>query len=131
MLRDGQVKGSAKVDKHSYVVDVQDTAQTQPADTEALKKYVLLKNVTATRKGQKLYRIRALKDFGKIKAGEIGGFIASEKNLSQQGLCWVGDDAKVHNARLYDNVSVSGSTVLDDDISLGGKGEITGQIKFL
>ena len=40
--------------------------------------------------GHTLYRIRALKDFGGIKAGELGGFIEDEKNLAQEGKAWVG-----------------------------------------
>ena len=37
-----------------------------------------------------LHRIRALRDIGKkVKAGELGGFVESERNLSFE----VGDDA--------------------------------------
>lgn len=47
----------------------------------------------------KTYRIRALKDFetllGTVHAGDLGGYIASEDNLSQEGACWVFDDAIV------------------------------------
>lgn len=32
-----------------------------------------------------LWRIRALKSFGKVKEGDIGGLIKSEDNLSQRG----------------------------------------------
>lgn len=42
-----------------------------------------------------LHRIRALKDFGDVKEGDIGGFIEKEANLSQCGTCWVYDDAMV------------------------------------
>lgn len=36
-----------------------------------------------------VFRIKALKDFGEIKAGEIGGLIEQEENLSQDGNAWV------------------------------------------
>ena len=36
-----------------------------------------------------LTQIRALRDFGAVKAGDLGGWIESEKNLSQGGDCWV------------------------------------------
>jgi len=36
-----------------------------------------------------LYRIRALKDFENVKNGDLGGYIRSENNLSQEGNCWV------------------------------------------
>jgi hypothetical protein len=43
-----------------------------------------------------LYRIKSLIDFGDVKAGDLGGFIAYEKNLSHNGKCWVFGNAKVY-----------------------------------
>ncbi len=37
----------------------------------------------------KVYRIRALKDFGDVKAGDLGGWVESEENLSHEGNCWI------------------------------------------
>lgn len=34
-----------------------------------------------------LYRIKALKNFANVKAGEYGGYVSSEENLSQDGDC--------------------------------------------
>ncbi len=57
--------------------------------------------------GKKLYRIRALIDFGNIKAGELGGYIEKEENLSQVGDAWVGNTAKVYgHARVLDDAQV-------------------------
>ena len=62
--------------------------------------------------GHTLHRIKALKDldFGKtrwVRKGELGGWIEKEKNLSQEGNCWVGDDAKVYeNASIMDNACI-------------------------
>ena len=42
-----------------------------------------------------LYRVKALKDFGNVKKGDMGGYIESEKNLSHEGTCWGYDDAWV------------------------------------
>lgn len=50
--------------------------------------------------GKKLYRIEALKDFGDVKAGDLGGYIECEDNLSRDGNAWVGG-----NARVYDNAT--------------------------
>ena len=36
-----------------------------------------------------LFRIRALEDFSSVKAGDLGGWVESESNLSQEGTCWV------------------------------------------
>ena len=35
----------------------------------------------------KLHRIKALKDFGDVKKGDLGGWIEKESNLSQDGNC--------------------------------------------
>ena len=42
-----------------------------------------------------LCRIKALKDFGDVKAGDLGGYIEDYKNLSHDGNCWIYDNAKV------------------------------------
>lgn len=48
------------------------------------KKYELAKEDTKTfTDGGTIYRIRALKDFGDVKAGDLGGYIEKEENLSQ------------------------------------------------
>ena len=55
-----------------------------------------------------LFRIRALKDFGDVKAGDLGGFVESEKNLSHVGDCWISDDAKVFDStRVSDDARIS------------------------
>lgn len=46
-------------------------------------------------KGHTIHRIRALRNFGNVKAGDLGGWLESEWNLSQEGDCWVADEAKV------------------------------------
>ena len=57
--------------------------------------------------GKTLFRIQALKDFGDVKAGDLGGYIESEKNLSQEGNCWVADNARVSgNARVYGDAEI-------------------------
>ena len=48
-----------------------------------------LTNQTIQHKGQTLYRIQALMDFRDVKTGDLGGWVESEYNLSQKGLCWV------------------------------------------
>lgn len=72
------------------------------------KKYKIRKDLSYTFDGHKLYRVEALKDFGDVKKGSIGGFIENEKNLSQEGNCWVYLDAKV-----FGNAKVSGNAVID------------------
>lgn len=67
------------------------------------KKYELL----PLEEGEQLHRIKALRDFGSVKAGDIGGYIQSEKNLSHDDNCWIFNNAKVcDNAKVYGNAKV-------------------------
>ena len=79
------------------------------------KKYELTSETIETDEGITLYRIKALKDFGNVNKGDLGGFIESEDNLSQEGITWVYDNARVFgnavvfgNALVYENAQVSG-----------------------
>ena len=45
--------------------------------------------------GRTLHRIKATKDFEDVRAGELGGWIEKEENLSQDGNCWVDGNAWV------------------------------------
>ena len=71
-----------------------------------MKKYQLIDDGTVLN-GIKLYQIKALTSFGKIKAGEVGGYIEKESNLSQEGHCWVGK-----NAKILGNVFVTNNAVV-------------------
>ena len=59
--------------------------------------------------GRKLFRIKALISFGNVRAGDMGGYIEKEGNLSQSGKAWVYGNAKVSgNARVFGDAEVSG-----------------------
>ena len=74
-----------------------------------MKKYELLVDDTITFFGVQLFRIKALISFSGIEKGEVGGYIASEKNLSQSGNAWVSGNARVSgNAEVSGNARVSG-----------------------
>ena len=67
----------------------------------------------------KLYRIEALEDFSDVKAGDKGGFVQSENNLSQYGDCWIYDDAIVmedarimQNAKILDDAIITGNAII-------------------
>lgn len=45
--------------------------------------------------GNKMFRIKALINFGNVKEGELGGYIEKEENLSQEDNAWVYGDARV------------------------------------
>lgn len=83
-----------------------------------------LTDKTITYCGRTLYRIEALKDFSDIKAGDLGGWIQSEANLSQDGSCWVAD-----NAHIYDNARVSGNAWVSDNAHIYGNARVSGNVR--
>ncbi len=56
--------------------------------------------------GTVVYRIQALKDFGVVKKGDIGGWIQQESNLSHYRNCWVYDDAVVQDNAVVRNYAI-------------------------
>ena len=69
--------------------------------------------------GHTLHRIEALKDFGGVKKGELGGWIEKEDNLSQNGKCWICDKAKVYgNAKVFDDAWVYGEAEVHDNAEI-------------
>lgn len=84
-----------------------------------------------------LLQIRAKKDFGDVKKGDIGGWIEKEENLDSEGTCWVYDqaivcedaivrgDAKVQGrARVSDSAFIYGRAVVKDDSLVFGNAKI-------
>ncbi len=58
-------------------------------------KYEILENDYKRIDNKKLYRIRALKDFGDVQKGELGGYLEKVDNLSQFGNAWIYGNAEV------------------------------------
>lgn len=74
-----------------------------------MKKFELTTEFITNALGKKLFRIKALVEFGSVKAGELGGYAEKEENISQDGNAWVSDDACVYgDAKVSDNAEVSG-----------------------
>lgn len=73
-----------------------------------------------------LYRIKALRDFKckgtPVRAGDLGGYVECEDNLSHEGTCWVFDDAKV-----YDSAKVYGDACVSDSADVSAYAEVYGQ----
>ena len=91
------------------------------------KKYELLPGHDIMVGGTTLHRIRAIKDFGDVKAGQLGGFVASEHNLSQLGNCWIADDAQVYDqATVSDDAQVLGLASVRDRARIGDKASVLG-----
>lgn len=91
------------------------------------KKYTLMKRMALHNSGRILYRIKALCDFDDVKKGDLGGFVESERNLSQYGNCWIYNDAIAYgsgrvteNAKIYDKVKVYGNAEVSGDAYIYG-----------
>ena len=108
-----------------------------------VKKYELTDDVMVYR-DHILHRIRALKDFGDVKAGDLGGWVESEANLSQAHVsdcdcsgCWIYDkaivygDAKVsENATIHDSAEVYGNVCVCDDAKVCDSAEVYGNARI-
>lgn len=78
--------------------------------------------------GRKLFRIKALKSFGNVKKGELGGYVEKEENLDQTGNAWVGGNAEVHgNAEVRDDAEVCSE---QDVLCVGPIGSRNGTTTF-
>ena len=74
-----------------------------------------------------LYRVKALKDFGDVKKGDIGGYVENPNNLSHKGYCWAYGNAKIYGeARIYGNAQVSDCVVIDGNAQIYGDSEVWG-----
>lgn len=97
-----------------------------------MKKYELTTNTEMVLE-RKLFQIKALVSFGDIKAGDLGGWIEKEENLSQSDNAWVYGDARVSgsasvsgNARVYGNARVSDNASVSDDARVYGSARVSG-----
>ena len=73
-----------------------------------MKKYELT-GETINVFGKTLHRIRATRDFSNVHAGDLGGFIEDERNLSHDENAWVGGNALVKGPRDIYWISCIGS----------------------
>lgn len=89
-----------------------------------LPKYDLVGNAKLV-DGTELYRIEALKNFGNVQKGAIGGYVESMDNLSQEGNCWIYDDAKVTGmAYVTDDAEVSGNSIVSGQSLISGNAKV-------
>jgi hypothetical protein len=91
------------------------------------KKYELVPDQQIIVAGTTLYRIRALRDFGNVKAGSLGGFVRSERNLSQQGNCWIADEAQVYDEAVVSHAAqIFGCGRVYGHARVSDKGQVLG-----
>lgn len=90
------------------------------------EKYILT-NETEEFGNRILHRIKALKDFGDVKKGDLGGWVEDIHNLSHKGNCWVYDDAAVHSeAKVMGNAKVFDGAEITTHSSVMGNAEVHG-----
>lgn len=69
-----------------------------------------------------LFRVVALVAFGCVAAGEQGGYVEGEHNLSHAGDAWVYDNACVYgNAQVYGDARVYGDAQVYGNAQVSGK----------
>lgn len=106
------------------------------------KKYEIVESDSIVHNGRALYRIRALKGLwtGPITIvckGDLGGYVESENNLSQEGCCWIYDNAKVYDdakvlddAFVYNTAEVFKNAKIFDDARVCDNARIFGFAKI-
>lgn len=86
--------------------------------------------------GETVYQIQAIRDFGAVKAGELGGWVQGGRNLARRfGAAWVEAGSEVYgngrvsgnaivaqNSRIGPGVKISGDVVVANHSSLKGSG---------
>ena len=96
------------------------------------KKYILTdETITLEDSGIVLHRIKAIRSFGDVNEGDLGGWVEKEDNLSHEEDCWIYDNARVYghakvrhnvcicdNARVYGNATVFGSAKVYDNAEI-------------
>ena len=107
-----------------------------------MKKFELTTEFITNMFGIKLFRIKALIDFGDVKAGEPGGYVEKEGNVSQDDNAWVSGDAEVFgnakvsgnakvfgNAKVYDNAWVSDNAWVYGDARVSDNARVSGDAR--
>lgn len=98
-----------------------------------MEKIELVKSMHKMVDGVKVYRIRALKSFyprhlqcKEVKKGDLGGYAQYLLNLSEEGNCWIAENAAVYGmAKVKDNALVTGNAIVCGKTVLSGNAFIS------
>lgn len=108
-------------------VGANDTGAVPPQKQGTPKKYEFT-GETIVAGIRTLRRIRALRNFADVKAGDLGGFIENESNLSHDGDCWVRDNARAcQRSHVYGNAQISGDAWIYGDARVYDNAKIHGK----
>ena len=93
-------------------------------------KYKLTDETMTTECGVLLHRIECVCSFGNVKAGDKGGWVQNENNLSKNGNAWVFDNARVYgDARVFDNAWVFDNALVCGDAQVYDKAQVYGEAR--
>lgn len=82
-----------------------------------MKKFELTAEYVTNIFGKKLFRIKALVEFGNVKEGDLGGFVEKESNIDDDGNAWVSENAQVYgNAKISGNAQVYGNACVAENL---------------
>lgn len=97
-----------------------------------MKKFELTENSKILSCGRVVFQTRALKSFGNVKKGDLGGYIEKEKNLSHKGNAWVYGNACVFcNAKVCGNAKVMGNASVYGNAKVYGNATVMGNSRIL
>ena len=90
------------------------------------KKYEFTDETTEV-DGHTLHRIRAVRCFSDVKAGDIGGWVEKEDNLSKMGDAWVYENAEVYgNAKVHGDAEIYCNAKVFGTASVCGNAQVYG-----
>ena len=97
------------------------------------KKYKLTHHTKKVYGGHILHQIKALKSFGSVMKGDLGGWVEGYNNLSQSDTAWVEGNAMVwgnakvlNSAWIYDNAQVYGNATVSGLACIYGNAKVYG-----
>ena len=92
-----------------------------------MKKFILT-DETIEMFGVTLHRIKAVRSFGNVKEGDLGGFVENEDNLSQDLEAWVYGEACVYGkACVCDKAHVFGEAHVCGEAHVYGEAHVCGK----
>ena len=90
-----------------------------------MKKFILT-DETIEMFGVTLHRIKAVRSFGNVKEGDLGGFVEKEENISEDFEAWVWGNAKV-----WGDAEVSGNAKVWGNAEVSGDAEVSGNADYI
>lgn len=91
------------------------------------RKYVIADMEPYAIYGTNLRRIIAVRNFGSVHVGDLGGFVDDdyENVLSHEGNCWIADNAIVQKgARVYDDAQVYDNAIVEGRVEIKGRARV-------